>query len=109
MQTDGHTNTEKLMLPPHIAERTRLDSTTNDSPNIHGRMYPSTHRDHTARLSASSTPALGSTQPPNQWIPGAFSPGGKRPGREAGHSPPASAEVKKMWIYTSTLPYAFMA
>jgi hypothetical protein len=36
-----------LMLPPHIAERTRLDSTTNESPD----MYPSTHRDHTARLS----------------------------------------------------------
>jgi hypothetical protein len=33
-----------LMLPPHIAECTRLDSTTNDSPN-------STHRGHTARLS----------------------------------------------------------
>jgi hypothetical protein len=30
-------------------------------------------------------------------------------GREAGHSPPTSAEVKKMWIYTSTSPYAFMA
>jgi hypothetical protein len=26
----------------------------------------------------------------------------KRQGREAAHSPPASAEVKKMWIYTST-------
>jgi hypothetical protein len=25
------------------------------------------------------------------------------------YSPPASAEVKKMWIYTSTPPYAFMA
>jgi hypothetical protein len=25
-----------------------------------------------------------------------------RPGREADHSPPTSAEVKKMWIYTST-------
>jgi hypothetical protein len=32
----------------------------------------------------------------------------KRPGREADHSAPASAEVKKMWIYTSTPPYAFM-
>jgi hypothetical protein len=32
-------------------------------------------------------------------------PGGKAShGREADHSPPASAEVKKMWIYTSTLP-----
>jgi hypothetical protein len=25
------------------------------------------------------------------------------------YSNPASAEVKKMWIYTSTPPYAFMA
>jgi hypothetical protein len=33
----------------------------------------------------------------------------KRLGREADHSPPTSAEVKKMWIYTSTPPYAFMA
>jgi hypothetical protein len=36
-------------------------------------------------------------------------PGVKRKGREADHSPPASAEVKKMWIYTSTPPYVFMA
>jgi hypothetical protein len=36
-------------------------------------------------------------------------PGVKRPGREADHSPPASAEVKKMWIYTPTPPHAFMA
>jgi hypothetical protein len=35
--------------------------------------------------------------------------GVKRPGREADHSPPASAKVKKMWIYASTLPYAFTA
>jgi hypothetical protein len=28
--------------------------------------------------------------------------GVKRLGHEADHSPPASAEVKKMWIYTST-------
>jgi hypothetical protein len=41
-------------------------------------------------------------------VPGALSPGVKRPGREADHSPPTSAEVKKMWMYSSTLPYAFM-
>jgi hypothetical protein len=35
-------------------------------------------------------------------------PGVKRPGREADRSPPASAEVKKMWIYTSIPTYAFM-
>jgi hypothetical protein len=42
-------------------------------------------------------------------VTGGFSPGGKRPGREVDHSPPASAEVKIMWIYTSAPPYAFMA
>jgi hypothetical protein len=37
----------------------------------------------------------------------AVSPGVKRLGREADHSPPASAEIKKIWICTSTHPYAF--
>jgi hypothetical protein len=37
------------------------------------------------------------------------SSGLKRPGCEADHSPPASAEVKKTWIYTSTHPYVSMA
>jgi hypothetical protein len=32
------------------------------------------------------------------------SPRGKAPGREADHSSPASAEVKKAWSYTSTPP-----
>jgi hypothetical protein len=59
-------------------------------------------------FSTSSRPALGSTQPPIQWVPGALSPKVKRPGREANHSPPLNAEVKKMWIYTFTPPYAFM-
>jgi hypothetical protein len=36
-------------------------------------------------------------------------PGVKRQGREADHSPPTIVEVKKIWIYTSTPPYAFMA
>jgi hypothetical protein len=36
-------------------------------------------------------------------------PGVKRPGRKADHSSPTSAEVKKIWIYTSIPPYAFMA
>jgi hypothetical protein len=58
-------------------------------------------------FSTTSRPALGSTQPPIQWVPRALSPGAKRPGREADHSTPASDEVKKMWIYTSTPPYAF--
>jgi hypothetical protein len=40
---------------------------------------------------------------------GELSPRIKRPGREAYHSPPTSAEVKKTRIYTSTPPYVFMA
>jgi hypothetical protein len=41
-------------------------------------------------------------------VPGALSPGVKLPGREADHSLATSSEVKKMWIYTPTHPYAFM-
>jgi hypothetical protein len=41
-------------------------------------------------------------QTPIQWILGALSPEVKRPGREADHSPPSSAQVKNAWNYTST-------
>jgi hypothetical protein len=49
--------------------------------------------------------------PPNLLSNGylELSPKVKRQGREADHSHPTSAEVKKMWRYASTLPYAFMA
>jgi hypothetical protein len=47
-------------------------------------------------FSTSSRPALGCTQLTTQWVPEALSSGVKRPVREADHSPPASAEVKKM-------------
>jgi hypothetical protein len=39
--------------------------------------------------------ALGSTQPPIQWVPGALSSGVKRLEHEANHSPPSSVEVNK--------------
>jgi hypothetical protein len=39
--------------------------------------------------------ALGPTQPPIQWVPGALSLRVKRLGRKADHSPPSSAEVKE--------------
>jgi hypothetical protein len=52
-------------------------------------------------FSTSSRPPLGSTQRPIQWVLWALSPGVKWPGHEADHSPPASAEVKEIWIYTS--------
>jgi hypothetical protein len=41
-----------------------------------------------------SRPALRSTQPPIQWVPGAFPRGVKRPGCETDYSSPSSAEVK---------------
>jgi hypothetical protein len=55
-------------------------------------------------FASASRPALGPTQPPIQWISGALSLVIKRPGREADHSPPSSAEVKNAWGYTSTPP-----
>jgi hypothetical protein len=47
-------------------------------------------------FSTSSRPALGSTQPPIQWVLRARSPEVKQPGSETDYSPPTSAEVKKM-------------
>jgi hypothetical protein len=44
---------------------------------------------------AVSRTALGPTRTPIQWVPGALSLGVKRPGIEADHSPPSSAEVKE--------------
>jgi hypothetical protein len=38
----------------------------------------------------------------------AFFPRSKEARAEADYSPPTSAEVKKMWIYTSIPPYVFM-
>jgi hypothetical protein len=43
----------------------------------------------------SSRPALG----PMQSVPGTLFPGVKRPRREADHSPPANAEIKKCSIH----------
>jgi hypothetical protein len=51
-----------------------------------------------------SRTALGPTQPPIQWVPGALSLGIKQLGHEADHSPPSSAQVKNVWSYTSTPP-----
>jgi hypothetical protein len=45
---------------------------------------------------------------PIQLVSGALPTEMKRPGHEADHSLPTSAEVKKTWIYTSTPPYVFM-
>jgi hypothetical protein len=60
-------------------------------------------------FTTASRTALGPTQPPIQWEPGALFMAVKRPGREADHSPPSSAEVKNACSYISTPQYAFMA
>jgi hypothetical protein len=48
-------------------------------------------------FATASRTALGSTQPPIQWVRGALSLGVKRLGREADHQPPSRAEVKE-WV-----------
>jgi hypothetical protein len=60
-------------------------------------------------LTTASRPALVSIQPPIQWVPGALSLAVKRPGREADHSPPSSAEVKYACSFTPIPQYAFVA
>jgi hypothetical protein len=53
-------------------------------------------------FATASRPALGPNKPLIQWVPRALSPEVNRPGREADHSPPSSAEVKNTWSCTST-------
>jgi hypothetical protein len=55
-------------------------------------------------FTTASRSTLGPIQPPIQSVPGTLSLGAKRPGREADHSPPSSAEVKNAWCFTSTPP-----
>jgi hypothetical protein len=63
-----------------------------------GVLAPTRTRNVSPLLSGQTV--LGSHQPPVQWIPRV-----KRPGREADHSHPTSAEVKNTWIFTSTPLY----
>jgi hypothetical protein len=44
-----------------------------------------------------------------KWVAGALIPGIERPWREADHSSPSNAEVKKVWSYSSTPQFVFMA
>jgi hypothetical protein len=53
-----------------------------------------THSISSFVFTSASRTALGPTQPPIQWEPATLSLGVKRPGREADHSPPSSAEAK---------------
>jgi hypothetical protein len=42
---------------------------------------------------------------PLRWVHGSISTGVKLLGREAGHSPPSSAEVKNVWWHTCNSAY----
>jgi hypothetical protein len=58
-------------------------------------------------FATASRMTLGPTQPPIQWVPGALSLGVKRPGSEADHSHPPSAEVNawaELYIYSPHTP-----
>jgi hypothetical protein len=58
-------------------------------------------------FTTASRPALGPTQPPIQWEPGALSLGIKRPGRENDHSSPSIPEVKEcveLYLHSPSMP-----
>jgi hypothetical protein len=66
-------------------------------------------RGKNVHFSMSSRISLGLTQPHIQWVPGLLPRGVKWRGHEADHSTPTINEVKKMWVYTSTPGYVFIA
>jgi hypothetical protein len=54
-----------------------------------------------------SRTALGPTQPPIQWVPGALSLGLERLGCEADHSPPSISKVKEcleLYLHSPNMP-----
>jgi hypothetical protein len=57
----------------------------------------------------SSRPTMDPNQLPIHCVPGDLSLGVKRQGRETGHSPKISAEIKKIRMYTSIPSCFFMA
>jgi hypothetical protein len=60
-------------------------------------------------FATASRPALGPTQPPIKWVTGSLSLREKRPGREADHSPPSTADVKNAWSCISAPQYVLIA
>jgi hypothetical protein len=60
-------------------------------------------------FSTSSRPVLEPIQPRIQLVPKVPSAGVEGLRRGADYSRPTSAQLKKMWVHTTTHPYAFMA
>jgi hypothetical protein len=60
-------------------------------------------------LTTASRPALGPTQHPIQWVPGALSLGVRRPRREADHSPPSRPRSRMTGAIPPLPQYASMA
>jgi hypothetical protein len=79
----------------------RLDYGLNDRGSISGRVW------EFFRFSTVSRSALGSTQPPVQWVSRVPSLGVKVTGREATNSPPYTAKFKNAWTYTSIPQYVW--
>jgi hypothetical protein len=75
----------------------RLGYGMNDRSSVPGRF-----NDRIFLFAIAFRLALGPTQPPLQWVPGAITPVIKRSVLEADNSPASSAEVKSVWSYIST-------
>jgi hypothetical protein len=52
---------------------------------------------------------LGPTQPPLRWVTGVPSPRVNRQERKADHPLPSTVEIKKTWMWTSTLLRVLLA
>jgi hypothetical protein len=58
-------------------------------------------------FTTASRTAMGPTQSPIQWVPGALSLGVKQLGREADYSPPSSAKIKdfvELYLNSPSMP-----
>jgi hypothetical protein len=80
----------------HVRSRVSSGSIVSDyglDDRAIGVQSPAGAKDFSSSLSVQT--GSGPTQPPVQWVPGVLSPGVKaRPGRDADHSPPSSAEIE---------------
>jgi hypothetical protein len=73
---------------PHL--ETKIPLLINKSRNLYPIMFA-----FSGNFTTASRTALEPTQPPIHWVSRVFYLGVKRPGCEADHSPPSSAEVKE--------------